>query len=158
MGGLARSQKGDKIMDAIRVKKLKPNAMLPTYGSAEAAGADLYACLETPVTIAPGESVFIPTGIALEVPKGCAGLIYARSSMGVKRGLAPANKVGVIDSDYRGEICVVLLNHGKQLQTVEPGERVAQFVITPVLTPAYVETEELTDTARGVGGFGSTGK
>lgn len=158
MGGLARSQKGDKIMEAIRVKKLKPNAMLPTYGSVEAAGADLYACLEAPVTIAPGESVFIPTGIALEVPNGCAGLIYARSSMGVKRGLAPANKVGVIDSDYRGEICVVLLNHGKQPQTVEPGERVAQFVITPVLTPAYVETEELTDTARGVGGFGSTGK
>lgn len=142
----------------IRVKKLRHNAILPTYGSLDAAGADLYACLEAPVTIAPGESVFIPTGIALEVPKGYAGLIYARSSMGVKRGLAPANKVGVIDSDYRGEICVVLLNHGKTLQTVEPGERVAQFVITPVLTPTYVETEELTDTARGAGGFGSTGK
>lgn len=157
MGGLARPQKGNKIMN-IRVKKLKKNAILPTYGSAEAAGADLYACLDAPVTIASGESVFIPTGIALEVPKGCAGLVYARSSMGVKRGLAPANKVGVIDSDYRGEICVVLLNHGKQPQTVEPGERVAQFLITPVLTPAYVETEELSDTARGTGGFGSTGK
>ncbi len=145
-------------MDAIRVKKLNPNAILPTYGSVEAAGADLYACLDSAVTIAPGESAFIPTGIALEVPKGCAGLVYARSSMGVKRGLAPANKVGVIDSDYRGEIRVVLFNHGKQPQTVEPGERVAQFIITPVLTPAYVEAETLSDTARGTGGFGSTGK
>ena len=142
----------------VKVKKLHPNAQLPTYGSVEAAGADLYACLDTPVTIRPGETAWIPTGIALEVPKGCAGLVYARSSMGVKRGLAPANKVGVIDSDYRGEIRVVLLNHGKETQTVEPGERVAQFIITPVLTPAYVETEELTDTDRGVGGFGSTGK
>lgn len=142
----------------VKVKKLHPNAQLPVYGSQEAAGADLYACLDAPVTIAPGETAWIPTGIALEVPKGCAGLVYARSSMGVKRGLAPANKVGVIDSDYRGEIRVVLLNHGKETQTVEPGERVAQFVITPVLTPAYVETEELSDTDRGVGGFGSTGK
>ena len=145
-------------METIRVKKLNPNAILPTYGSVEAAGADLYACLETPVTIEPGTSVFIPTGIALEVPKGCAGLVYARSSLGVKRGLAPANKVGVIDSDYRGEIKVVLLNHGKETQVVEPGERIAQFIITPVLTPAYEEVEELTDTQRGVGGFGSTGK
>ena len=142
----------------VKVKKLHPNAQLPVYGSQEAAGADLYACLDAPVTIAPGETAWIPTGIALEVPKGCAGLVYARSSMGVKRGLAPANKVGVIDSDYRGEIRVVLLNHGKETQTVEPGERVAQFIITPVLTPAYVETEELSDTDRGVGGFGSTGK
>ena len=142
----------------VRVKKLHPNAQLPAYGSVEAAGADLYACLDAPVTIEPGETAWIPTGIALEVPKGCAGLVYARSSMGVKRGLAPANKVGVIDSDYRGEIRVVLLNHGKQTQTVEPGERVAQFIITPVLTPAYVEAEALSDTDRGVGGFGSTGK
>ena len=145
-------------MEAIRVKKLAPNAILPTYGSVEAAGADLYACLDAPVTIAPGETAWIPTGIALEVPKGCAGLVYARSSLGVKRGLAPANKVGVIDSDYRGEIRVVLLNHGKQVQTVEHGERVAQFLITPVLTPAYVEVESLSNTDRGTGGFGSTGK
>lgn len=145
-------------MDVIRVKKLNPNAILPTYGSVEAAGADLYACLESPVTIEPGETVWIPTGIALEVPKGCAGLVYARSSMGVKRGLAPANKVGVIDSDYRGEIRVVLLNHGNQTQTVEHGERVAQFLITPVVTPAYMEVESLSDTDRGAGGFGSTGK
>ena len=145
-------------MNTIRVKKLNPNAVLPTYGSADAAGTDLYACLEAPVIIQPGETAWIPTGLSLEVPKGCAGLIYARSSMGVKRGLAPANKVGVIDSDYRGEIRVVLLNHGKTPQIVENGERVAQFLITPVFTPAYEEVDELTDTERGVGGFGSTGK
>lgn len=145
-------------MSTIRVKKLHPNAILPTYGSASAAGADLYACLEGPVTIEPGEVFWVPTGIALEVPVGCAGLIYARSSMGTKRGLAPANKVGVVDSDYRGEIRVVLLNHSKQPQTLEPGERIAQFVITPVLTPSYEEVRELTDTDRGTGGFGSTGK
>jgi dUTP pyrophosphatase len=145
-------------MNEIRVKKLRPGAKLPSYGSAEAAGADLYACLEADVTVAPGCSAFIPTGIALEVPKGCAGLIYARSGMACKRGLAPANKVGVIDSDYRGEVVVVLHNHGSQPQTVENGERIAQLVITPVLTPAYSEAEELSDSDRGAGGFGSTGK
>lgn len=145
-------------MNTVRVKKLNPNAILPTYGSPEAAGADLYACLDTPVTIEPGETCWIPTGIALEVPKGCAGLIYARSSMGAKRGLAPANKVGVIDSDYRGEIRVVLLNHSKKAQSVEPGERVAQLLITPVLTPVYEECDALDSTSRGTGGFGSTGR
>ena len=145
-------------MSTIRVKKLSPNAILPTYGSAGAAAADLYACLEESVTIAPGETVFIPTGLSVEIPVGCAGLIYARSSMGAKRGLAPANKVGVIDSDYRGEIKVVLLNHSSAEQTVAPGERIAQMIITPVLTPAYEEVDELTDTDRGTGGFGSTGK
>ena len=145
-------------MSAIRVKKLNEKAILPTYGSAEAAGADLYACLDAPVTVQPGETAWIPTGIALEVPKDCAGLVYARSGLGVKRGLAPANKVGVIDSDYRGQIHVVLLNHGKTEQTIQHGERIAQFLITPVLTPAYEEAEELSDTDRGAGGFGSTGK
>ena len=145
-------------MSTIRVKKLNEKAILPTYGSAEAAGADLYACLEEPVTIQPGETAWIPTGIALEVPKGCAGLVYARSGLGVKRGLAPANKVGVIDSDYRGQIHVVLLNHGKTEQTIQHGERIAQFLITPVLTPVYEEAQELSDTDRGAGGFGSTGK
>lgn len=145
-------------MSVIRVKKLHPEAILPTYGTEEAAGADLYACLEAPVTIQPGQSAFVPTGLALEVPKGCAGLIYARSGMACKRGLAPANKVGVIDSDYRGEIRVVLLNHGQQEQIVQSGERIAQLIITPVLTPAYAETEDLTETDRGAGGFGSTGK
>ena len=146
------------MMEQIRVKKLKSGASLPTYGTLEAAGADLYACLEAPVTIGPGESAFIPTGIALEVPRGCAGLIYARSGMACKRGLAPANKVGVVDSDYRGEITVVLHNHGSAAQTVCHGERIAQFIITPVLTPVYTEAEELTDTQRATGGFGSTGK
>ena len=145
-------------MSVIRVKKLNDKAILPTYGSAEAAGADLYACLDAPVTVQPGETAWIPTGIALEVPKGCAGLVYARSGLGVKRGLAPANKVGVIDSDYRGQIHVVLLNHGKTEQTIQHGERIAQFLITPVLTPAYEEAEELSNTDRGAGGFGSTGK
>ncbi len=145
-------------MNTVRVKKLHPQAQLPTYGSAAAVGADLYACLQEPVSIAPGETFWVPTGIALEVPEGCAGLVYARSSMGAKRGLAPANKVGVIDPDYRGEIKVVLLNHSNQVQVLQPGERVAQFVITPVLMPSYEEAEELTDTSRGMGGFGSTGK
>ena len=145
-------------MKPVRVKCLRQGAKLPAYGSAFAAGADLYACLEEPVTIAPGDTFWVPTGIALEVPEGCAGLIYARSSMGAKRGLAPANKVGVIDSDYRGEIRVVLLTHSNQPQTVSPGERVAQMIITPVITPPYEAVEELTDTDRGAGGFGSTGK
>jgi len=144
-------------MNIIRTKILKDGAKLPTYGTNEAAGADLYACLEKPVEIAPGETAWIPTGIALEVPRGCAGLIYARSSLGTKRGLAPANKVGVVDSDYRGEITVVLLNHGDKTQVVENGERIAQFVITPVLTPEYTVVDELSDTSRGTKGFGSTG-
>ena len=146
------------MMQTVRVKKLHPNAKLPTYGSACAAGADLYACLDEPVTIAPGQTYWVSTGIALEVPAGCAGLVFARSSLGAKRGLAPANKVGVVDSDYRGEVRVVLFNHSQEPQTIEPGERVAQFVITPVVTPVYVEAEELQDTDRGTGGFGSTGK
>ena len=145
-------------MEPVRVKILRAGAKLPTYGSPEAAGADLYACLEEGVTIAPGETAFIPTGIALEVPKQCAGLIYARSGLACKRGLAPANKVGVVDSDYRGEICVVLHNHGAAAQTVENGDRVAQLVITPVLQPVYEEAPELDDTLRSEGGFGSTGR
>lgn len=145
-------------MEKIAVKKLRPNAVLPTYGSAWAAGADLYACLEAPVTIAPGKTVLIPTGLAMEIPVGFAGLIYARSGLSVKRGLAPANKVGVIDADYRGEFMVALLNHGSESQTVCHGERIAQLVITPVFTPGFLEVEELSDTVRGEGGFGSTGK
>lgn len=145
-------------MAGIRVKRLREGALLPTYGTKDAAGADLYACLKEPVSIAPGETAFIPTGIAMEVPSGCAGLVYARSGLACKRGLAPANKVGVIDSDYRGEITVVLHNHGPQLQTIAHGERIAQMVITPVLTPEYSFAEELSDTVRNAGGFGSTGK
>jgi len=145
-------------METIRVKKLRAGAVLPSYGTAEAAGADLYACLEEAMVIGPGETKFVPTGIALEVPRHCAGLVYARSGLACKRGLAPANKVGVIDSDYRGEIFVVLYNHGSGPQTVENGERIAQLVITPVLQPAYEEAETLEDTARSAGGFGSTGR
>jgi len=145
-------------MNTISVRKLRENAILPTYGSAEAAGADLYACLDEKITIAPGESAFVPTGLSMEIPKGYAGLIYARSGMACKRGLAPANKVGVIDSDYRGEFIVVLHNHGSSVQEVEHGERIAQLVITPVLTPAFTEVDELSDTERSGGGFGSTGK
>ena len=142
----------------IAVKKLRENAVLPTFGSPAAAGADLYACLASPVTVAPGETAFIPTGLAMELPVGYVGLVYARSGLACKRGLAPANKVGVVDSDYRGEINVVLHNHGSAPQTIENGERVAQLLITPVLQPAYEIAETLTDTARNAGGFGSTGK
>ena len=145
-------------MEPVRVKILKEGAKLPTYGTAEAAGADLYACLPEKLTIAPGETAFVPTGIALEVPKGCAGLIYARSGLACKRGLAPANKVGVVDSDYRGEIIVALHNHGAVPQTIENGERMAQFLITPVLTPVYETAETLSDTLRDQAGIGSTGK
>ena len=142
----------------LAVKKLHPNAILPTYGSAEAAGADLYACLDAPVTIAPGETAFIPTGLAMELPKGYAGLAYARSGLACKKDLAPANKVGVIDSDYRGEFMIALHNHGREVRVVEHGERIAQLVITPVFTPGFTEVLELSDTQRGAGGFGSTGK
>ena len=146
------------MMEKIKVKRLRENAVIPTYGSAEAAGADLYACLEGKITIAPGETAFVPTGIAMEIPTGCAGLVFARSSLGTKRGLAPANKVGVIDSDYRGEFFVALHNHGKLPQEIEHGERIAQLLIVPVYTPGFTEVTDLSDTKRGSGGFGSTGK
>lgn len=145
-------------MEPIRLKLLCDGARIPTYGSAQAAGADLYACIDQTVIIAPGESAWIPTGIAMELPEGYVGLIYARSSMGAKRGLAPANKVGVIDSDYRGEIRVVLHNHSNMEQFVEPNERIAQMVITPVITPGFCVVDELSDTQRSDKGFGSTGK
>ena len=145
-------------MEPIPVKKLRENAILPTYGSEEAAGADLYACLDENLTILPGQSCFVPTGLAMELPKGYAGLIYARSGLACKRGLAPANKVGVVDSDYRGEFMVVLHNHSMVEQTVAHGERIAQLVITPVFTPGFYEVTELEETKRADGGFGSTGK
>ena len=145
-------------MNNIRVKQLRPGAKLPTYGTAGAAGADLYACLEEDAVILPGQTRFLPTGIALEVPQGCAGLVYARSGLACKRGLAPANKVGVVDSDYRGEILVALHNHGDQPQIICDGERIAQMLITPVLTPEYGWSQELPDTQRDDKGFGSTGK
>ena len=144
-------------MREIHVKKLRPDAALPVRGSRSAAGADLRACLDGPVTVSPGETVFIGTGLALEIPEGYAGLVYARSGLACKSGLAPANKVGVVDADYRGEVKVVLHNHGPAPVTVSPGDRIAQLVVTPVLMADYLETDELSDTGRGEGGFGSTG-
>ena len=143
---------------SISVKKLRENAILPTYGSTEAAGADLYACVETDVVIESGKTAFIPTGLAMAIPKGYAGLIYARSGMACKYGLAPANKVGVIDSDYRGEFIVALHNHSDAPRTVSHGDRIAQLLITPVLTVEFTAADELDDTDRSSGGFGSTGK
>lgn len=142
----------------VKIKRLRDNAIIPTYGSEFAAGADLYACLDEAVTIEAGETKLIPTGIALSIPVGFAGLIYARSGLASKRGLAPANKVGVVDADYRGEVMVALHNHGKAAQTVEAGERVAQMVIAPFVTANFILSDELDDTVRGEGGFGSTGR
>lgn len=142
----------------VRIKKLLPDAKLPAYGSEFAAGADLYALTEAPLRIGPGETAVVHTGLAAEIPAGFVGLIYARSGLATKKGLAPANKVGVIDADYRGEIRVALHNHSKYEQSVEPFERVAQLVIAPYVAAAYEEAEELSETVRGEGGFGSTGK
>lgn len=142
----------------VRIKKLDENAIVPTYGSPFAAGADLYACTDGKVEIAPHETKLIRTGIAMEIPTGFAGLIYARSGIASKRGLAPANKVGVIDSDYRGEIMVALHNHSDSTQSIESGERIAQLVIAPYVAASFIESDTLDDTERGGGGFGSTGK
>ena len=142
----------------IKVKKLDPRAVLPARGSAFAAGADLCACLDEDIVIKPGETVFIHTGLTAEIPEGYAGLVFARSGLASKSGLAPANKVGVVDSDYRGEYMVALLNHGPEPVTVSPGQRVAQLVVVPVAFTNFIEVDELSDTQRGAGGFGSTGK
>ena len=140
----------------LRIKKLNNNATIPTYGSAYAAGADLYSC-EDEITFAPGETKLVHTGIAMEIPEGYVGLIYARSGIATKRGLAPANKVGVIDSDYRGEIMVALHNHSNTTAKIDAKERIAQIVIAPYLTVNFTEVDELGNTVRGEGGFGSTG-
>ena len=142
----------------VRIKKLNERAVIPTYGSAGSAGGDLYSAEENDITVAPGQTAFIGTGLAVEIPQGLVGLVYARSGLACKKGLAPANKVGVIDSDYRGEIKVALYNHGKEPQTVAKGERIAQLVIAPFVFAEYEETDDLADTARGEGGFGSTGR
>ena len=150
--------KGDYLMNTIvKLKKLTPNAIIPTYGTAQSAGADLYSGMEQPVTIEPGKTEFIHTGIAIAIPEGLVGLVYARSGMACKKGIAPANKVGVIDADYRGEIMVALYNHGNEAVTVEPGDRIAQLVLTPFITAAFDEADSLDETDRGNGGFGSTG-
>lgn len=141
----------------VNICKLKENATIPTYGSEFAAGADLYACIDEELTIMPGDTFLVPTGLAMELPIGYAGLIYARSGLASKKGLAPANKVGVIDSDYRGEVMVALHNHSKEAATISPNERIAQLVITPYIVAAFNQVDELSDTKRGTGGFGSTG-
>ncbi len=142
----------------IRIKKLEEGARVPTYGSELAAGADLYALLGDDLTIAPGKTEMVRTGISMEIPEGYAGLIFARSGLAAKRHLAPANKVGVIDADYRGEILVALHNHGDEPQTITPGERIAQMVITPFLKGLFTEADDLAGTERGEKGFGSTGR
>ncbi len=147
----------DIMTATVNIQKLNQNAVIPTYGSDFAAGADLYACLDNPVTIEPGITVFIPTGVAMEIPAGYAGFIYARSGLSCKKGLAPANKVGVIDADYRGEIMVALHNHSQESVTIEPQERIAQIVIAPYLKAMFTEVSSLDETKRGAGGFGSTG-
>ncbi len=141
----------------VSVKLLDPRAKLPAYGSPDAAGADLYALTDGPVSIAPGQTVLIHTGLALAIPQGYVGLVCARSGLATKQGLAPANKVGVIDADYRGELMVSLLNHSKVDRVVQSGDRVAQLVIVPYLTAQFAPAEELDGTQRGTGGFGSTG-
>ena len=143
---------------SVNVKKLDEKAILPTYGSSCAAGADLYALSDAPITVEVGATVLVHTGISMAIPDGYVGLIYARSGLACKRGLAPANKVGVIDSDYRGEIMVALHNHGSVPQTIENGERIAQIVFTPYVAATFNVTDELDDTDRGNGGFGSTGR
>ena len=142
-------------MIKVRIKKLDERAVLPTYGSEYAAGADLYAVEEE--TVGAGETRMIHTGLAVEIPEGYAGLVYARSGMAMKRGLAPANKVGVIDADYRGEVMVALHNHSEEAAVISHGERIAQLIITPYLTAEFTEKEVLEETERGFGGFGSTG-
>ena len=146
-------------MSTLKIKKLNQNAVIPARATSGSAGMDLYAVLDKPITLKQGETALIPTGIAIALESANeAAFIFPRSGLSIKHGIGLLNSVGVIDSDYRGEIAVVLHNHGKVEQTVAPGERIAQLVITPVLTPAYEEVEELTDTNRGTGGFGSTGK
>ncbi len=141
----------------VSIKRLNPRAKLPAYGSADAAGADLYALTDGPVSIVPGQTALIHTGLALAIPQGYVGLVYARSGLATKQGLAPANKVGVIDADYRGELMVSLYNHSNETRTVACGDRIAQLVIAPYLTAQFQEADELDDTQRGAGGFGSTG-
>lgn len=142
---------------SVNIKKLTPNAIMPSYATEYAAGADLYSGMTSEVTIKPGTTEFIKTGIAIEIPNGLVGLIYARSGMACKKGVAPANKVGVIDSDYRGEIMVALFNHSSEEVTIQPGDRIAQIVLTPYVTANFNEVDELNETVRGEGGFGSTG-
>ena len=142
---------------ALKIKKLLPEAKMPVYASEHAAGADLYALTDHVIRIGPNETAVVHTGLAAEIPEGYVGLICARSGLATKKGLAPANKVGVIDSDYRGEIQIGLHNLSAEPYTVQPGERIAQMIIMPYFAPVIEEVTSLTETDRGAGGFGSTG-
>jgi len=142
----------------VKIKLLDKNAIMPTYGSFYAAGADLYTSIKKEVTIKPGETYFFPTGLSFEIPEGLVGLVYARSGLGCKNGLAPANKVGVIDSDYRGELIVALYNQSNEERTINPKDRIAQIVFTPYVKANFLEVDNLDETERNTGGFGSTGK
>ena len=141
----------------VRIKKLNENAILPTYGTEFSAGADLYNLPGNDVVVPAHSTVMIHTGLSVEIPEGYCGLIFARSGLASKRGLAPANKVGVVDSDYRGEWMVAIHNHTDSDAKIEGGERVAQMVIVPYIQADFEISDELSDTARGAGGFGSTG-
>lgn len=143
----------------LKIRKLREGAKIPRRATEGAAGMDLYACIDESITLAPQQLVIVPTGIAIELPdNGCAAFLYARSGLGVKHGICLANGVGVIDSDYRGEVCAGLCNVSDKPYVIAPGERIAQMVIAPVFTPDVVEVSELSDTERGAGGFGSTGR
>ncbi len=143
----------------LKIKKLRPNAKIPSRATNGSAGMDLHACIDEPIKIAPGDLKLVPTGLAIELPDNkCAAFLYARSGLGVKHGICLSNGVGVIDSDYRGEVCVGLCNVSAEEYTIEPGERVAQMVIAPVLVPETEEVSQLGETGRGEGGFGSTGR
>lgn len=144
-------------MTTVKFIKLNDNAIVPSYGTPFAAGADLYALLDEDIEIKSGETVLIHTGIAMQIPDGYAGFVFARSGIATKRGLAPANKVGVIDSDYRGEIMVPIHNHSDKTQQIAVGERVAQMIIMPYATAQFIEADKLDDTVRASSGFGSTG-
>ena len=143
--------------ERVNIKLLNDKAIMPTYGSIDAAGADLYANIDEKETILPHETKFIKTGVAMAIPKGLVGLLFARSGLASKRGLAPANKVGVVDSDYRGEILVALHNHTDVEQSIEPGERIAQMAFLPYVKGIFEVVSDLDETTRGEGGFGSTG-
>lgn len=141
----------------MKIKKLNPNAIIPTRGSSQAAGNDLYACLDEPVVIPPHSTVKVPTGLAMAIPMGYGGFIYARSGLATKQGLRPANAVGVVDSDYRGEVIVALYNDSDEYREVKHGDRIAQLVVSPVVNVEIKEVAELDNTERGEDGFGSTG-
>lgn len=142
----------------VKIKRLSDTAIIPTRGSEYAAGYDLYADVEKPTEILPHGTVKIPTGVAMELPIGTYGAVFARSGLSAKEGLRPANCVGVCDADYRGQVFVALHNDSEQIRTVEPGERIAQYVVMPFIEVVFEEVDELSETVRGAGGFGSTGK